>query len=101
MTRAQSRGGFVTCSACRLNADYHDLDFVSKFCHRHASGKLPPNDYIGGKRKPMRRIGPHIVALSASSARPDYRSSEWGFVCVMNGFLTQQNQPGQGLRKPE
>jgi hypothetical protein len=82
--------------------DNPDLDFVSKFCHMRVPSKLPPNDYIGGKRKPMRRTGQHIVALSAAFSRPDYRSSECGWACVMSGgFLSQQNQPGPGLRKPD
>jgi hypothetical protein len=50
----------------------------------------------------MRRTGTHIVALSASAARPGYRSSERGFACVMSvGSLSQPNQPGPGLRKPD
>jgi hypothetical protein len=81
---------------------YHHLDFVSKFCHMPAPSKLPPSDYIGGKRKPMRRIGPHIVALSAAASRPDYRPGGWRFACVMSGdFLSQENQPEQGLTKPD
>jgi len=45
----------------------------------------------------MRRIGQHIVALCASTARPDW-SSERAYACVMSGgFLSQQNQPGLGL----
>jgi hypothetical protein len=82
--------------------DNPDLDFVSKFCHMRVPSKLPPNDYIGGMRKPMRRTGTHIVALSASAARPGYRSSERGCACVTSvGSLSQQNQPGPGLRKPD
>jgi hypothetical protein len=81
---------------------YRHLDFVSKFCHMPAPSKLPPDNYIGGMRKPMRRIGPHIVALSACLARPDYWSSDCGCARVISGgFLSQQNQPGQGLRKPD
>jgi hypothetical protein len=52
----------------------------------------------------MRRIGPHIVALSAAtSSRPDYRPGGWCFARVMKnvGLLSQENQPGQGLTKPE
>jgi hypothetical protein len=64
--------------------------------------ELPPNNDIGGTRNPMRRTGTNIVALSAFSARPGYRSSESGFARLMNvGFLSQQNQPATGLRKPD
>jgi hypothetical protein len=82
---------------------YRHLDFVSKFCHTHAPSVLPPSDYIGGKRKPMRRIGSHIVALSAAASRPDYRPGGWRLACAMisGGFLSQENQPEQGLTKPD
>jgi len=66
----------------------------------NSAGKRPPNNYIGGKRKPMRRTGPHSSALSASFARPDHRSSDRGFARVI-GFRSQQNQPGSGLKKSD
>ncbi len=50
----------------------------------------------------MRRIGSHIVALSAATcSRPVYRPGGWRFACAMisGGFLSQENQPGQGLSK--
>src|ERR1700704_3367339 len=52
---------------------------------------------------PMRRIGSHIVALSAAASRPDYRPGGWRFACVMisGGFRSQENQPEQGLTKPD
>jgi hypothetical protein len=65
-----------------------------------SAGMRPPNDYIGGKRKPMRRTGTHSFALSASSARPALRSSDRGFARVI-GFPSQQNQPGSGLKKSD
>ena len=50
----------------------------------------------------MRLMGTHIVALSAATARPDYRPSEW---CLMRatdgGFLSQQKQPGQRSRQSD
>jgi hypothetical protein len=50
----------------------------------------------------MRRIGTHTVALSAVSARPNYRSSDCGCVCALSGgFLSQTKQPGSGWRKPD
>jgi len=66
----------------------------------NSAGRRPPNNYIGGKRKPMRRTGTHSFALSAPSARPDHRSSDRGFARVI-GFPSQQNQPALGLKKSD
>src|SRR6266849_6212200 len=94
--------GVVFLSRVQGSRSAH-LDFVAIVCHTPApSSELPPSHYIGGKRKPMRLIGTHIVALSAASARPNDRSSEW---CVVRstdgGFLSLQQQPEQGSRKPD
>jgi len=52
----------------------------------------------------MRRTGSHIVALSAAASRPDYSAGRIGFcvrVMISGGLLSQENQPEQGLTKPD
>src|SRR5260370_8890536 len=96
----QTGGGFVTGSqVCFMR--YLILSQSSVI--RTPLANCRRCNHIGGKRKPMRRIGSHIVALSAAASRPDYRPGAWRFACVMisGGFLSQENQPGQGLTKPE
>src|SRR5262249_33475244 len=99
----------ATDTRARLRCN--DLDFVANIwhmrapCRSDATGEAPPNNYIdyvdGMMRNPMRRIGRHIIALSAA-ARPDYRSSERGLMCATNAwFLSPVRQPGQGFRQPE
>jgi hypothetical protein len=85
------------------------LDFFKNFCHTPRPqaamrlGESPLRHHISGMmRNPMRRKGPHNIALCAATARPDYRSSECGVTCAWSGgFLSQQKQPGLGLRIPD
>ena len=51
----------------------------------------------------MRRTGSHIALSAATCSRPDYRLGGWRFACVMvsGGLLSQENEPEQGLTKPE
>jgi hypothetical protein len=88
---------------------FRRLDFFKNFCHTPRqltavrSGELPPRHHISGMmRNPMRRKGPRNIALCAATARPDYRSSECGVMSARSGgFLSQQKQPGLGLRIPD